>query len=338
MGTGHVPLLVASLGYRVAGLLVPPDAGADAHRGGGRLALARRLDARRDLRPVGGARHGDVFVAGSGTPAPVASRVAADHRSLGRQASAPVRDAGARRSLRQRLRVCLAESVERGVHRLRGTAAERARAGGRLRPRGGASGALRASRISRRLGVHLRPRAHGAARRRGRPRLAARRASHRRLVGAAHRGLRLEPLVPEGERDRERPPRARAVRGPRGARQRAHEDDDRRAHATPLERRARARLLAPEPRPAAARHSPRGRHPRHAVRRHAGRGDHTAGGAGRARPRGRVVGRGPRPGRAESRDPARDGQVAVVGAVRRAGRAPRARRLVGRRLAGRARP
>src|SRR3989441_512732 len=105
-----------------------------------------------------------------------------------------------------------------------------------------------------------------------------------------------------------------------------------------LELRAGARLVAPEPRPPAARDSPRGPDPGHAVRRHAGRRDHAPDVAGRPRPRRGVVGGGARSGGAGSRDSAPDGQVEVVGAVRRAGRAAGARLLVGRRrVAGGAR-
>src|SRR5207245_1888479 len=101
--------------------------------------------------------------------------------------------------------------------------------------------------------------------------------------------------------------------------------------AAPPELRAGARLVAPEPRRPAARDSPRGPDPGHAVRRHAGRRDHAPDVAGRPRPRRGVVGGGARSGGAGSRDSAPDGQVEVVGAVRRAGRAAGARLLVGRR-------
>src|SRR5437867_2994901 len=227
--------------------------------------------------------------------------------------------------------------AERGVHRPRPRAAQRARAGGRLRARSRASRALHLWPLSARLRGRLRARRDGYARRRLRARLAAGMAVHGVLVLRADRGPGVEKFAAAGPRDGERRASARAVRGRRGARQRAHEADHGGPDAAALERRARARLVASEPRAPAARDSPRGRGSRQAVRRHGRHRDDAPDGARGPRPRRRGLGGGAPHRGSRSRAAAPDRTLTMVGAVRRAGRAARACRLVGRRLAHRAR-
>src|SRR5262249_43375339 len=276
------------LGFWVA--LLPPPVGIPtaagsrrpAARGGPALAGGGR--ARAAARPVGHALHADVPLARAGATAAVAAPVAADHRPVACRAPSAVRDACARRTLRQRVRISVAECPERALHRARAAAAQPARAGRRFRARGRPPGALRSAALSNRNGDRGRTRAHGDARRHARAGATA--AGARRgpvVVGPADR-LRLEGLAPEGARDRQRCSRGRTVRGPGGAHQWADEAHDRGARAAPVERRARARLLASEPRPTSARDSPGRRDCRDALRRSARRRDHPPDGAHHPRP------------------------------------------------------